>query len=78
MNERLLYITDIVEINGSRMLPLHSAFTECLTAMFESNAVDVRAAKALVQDTSELLGTLLEGSHLVVDGRLAGAFRNIG
>jgi hypothetical protein len=74
MKERLPYVTDIVEINGIKLLSLHSAFTKCSTAMFERNAVDLSAAKALVQDASELLIMLLVGSHLEV----AGAFRNIG
>lgn len=78
MKSPLPYMDDIVEINGIRMLTLHSALTNCSTAMFERNAVDVRAAMTLVQDASEILGTLLEGSHTVVAGRLAGAFRNIG
>ncbi|MFV5700166.1 Fic family protein [Flavobacterium sp. ZT3R17] len=78
MKSPLPYMADIVEINGIRMLPLHSALINCSTAMFERNAVDVRAAMALVQDASEILSPLLEGSHTVVAGRLAGAFRNIG
>lgn len=78
MKSPLPYIPDIVEINGIRIIPLHSALINCSIAMFERNAVDVRAALALVQDASEILGSLLEGSHSVVAGRLAGAFRNIG
>jgi fido (protein-threonine AMPylation protein) len=78
MKSPLPYKADIVEVNGIRMLALHSALIGCSMAMFERNAVDVRAAMALIQDASEILGALLEGSHTVVAGRMAGAFRNIG
>ena len=32
----------------------------------------------MIRDASGLLARLLEGSHTVIAGRLAGAFRNIG
>src|SRR5439155_1786487 len=38
----------------------------------------VRAVLPMIRDASGLLARLLEGSHTVIAGRLAGAFRNIG
>jgi fido (protein-threonine AMPylation protein) len=78
MKSSLPYKESIVEINGIRMLSLQASLIYCSVAMFERNAVDVRAALALITDASEILGPLLEGSHTVIAGRLAGAFRNIG
>lgn len=78
MKSPLPYKDNIVEIDGIRMLSLQSALIYCSAAMFERNAVDIRAAMALITDASEILGPLLEGSHTVIAGRLAGAFRNIG
>jgi len=40
--------------------------------------MDVRAVLPMIRDASGLLARLLEGSHTVIAGRLAGAFRNIG
>ena len=45
---------------------------------FRNNAIDVRAALAMISDASEVLSILLEGGHSTIAGRLAGAFRNIG
>ncbi|MGX7666069.1 Fic family protein [Flavobacterium pedocola] len=70
--------TDIIETNGVRMLALHSALIGCSPVMFEKNPVDIRTALAILPDASDILSVLLAGSHSVIAGRLAGAFRNIG
>jgi fido (protein-threonine AMPylation protein) len=46
--------------------------------MFRNNAIEVRAALAMISDASEVLSILLGGGHSTIAGRLAGAFRNIG
>jgi hypothetical protein len=46
--------------------------------MFEKNPTDMRAVLALIPDSSEVLIQLLNDSHSVIAGRLAGALRNIG
>jgi Fic/DOC family len=69
---------DIVVVNNLRMLSLPSALIHSSTIMFEKNPVDMRTALALIGDSSELLSLLMKGSHTVIAGRLAGAFRNIG
>lgn len=63
---------------GIRMMTLPSALINCSHMMFEKNPIDMRAALAQIRDSSEILGQLLNGSHTVVAGRLAGAFRNLG
>lgn len=69
---------EIVEIEGLRMLTLPSSLVNCSPTMFEKNPTDVRTALAQVSDSSEILKLLLAGSHSLIAGRLAGAFRNIG
>ncbi|MEO6692359.1 MAG: Fic family protein, partial [Saprospiraceae bacterium] len=78
MKSPLNYKEKIVELNGIRILPLPLALIHCSPSMFERNAIDVRSAMSLINDASEILEPLLEGSHTVIAGRLAGAFRNIG
>jgi hypothetical protein len=68
---------EIVIVNGLRMLSLPSSLIHCSPAMFTENTTDVRAALALIQDSSEILGLLLDGGHSKIAGRLAGAFRNV-
>ena len=63
---------------GLRLFSLPSALVACGPGLFEQNETEARAALALVQDASDLLGLLLEGGHSKVAGRLAGALRNIG
>jgi len=46
--------------------------------MFDRSPVAMRTALAQINDASEILKPLLEGSHSHIAGRLAGAFRNIG
>lgn len=61
-----------------RMLKLASSLVNCTPTMFIQNSIDMRTALAMIQDSSEILGVLLEGGHTKIAGRLAGAFRNIG
>jgi len=68
---------EITKVNGIRMLTLYSALINCSPTMFEKNPTDMRTALALISDSSEILSQLLEGSHSVIAGRLAGALRNI-
>lgn len=65
-------------VEGIRMLNLASSLTNCTPAMFTKNPTDVRAALAMIKDSSEITGLLLQGEHSTIAGRLAGAFRNIG
>ncbi len=69
---------EIMEINGLRMLTLPSALIHCSPTMFEKNPIDMRTVLATIPDSSEILQLLLDGSHTVIAGRLAGAFRNLG
>lgn len=78
MKSSLPNIAEIIEVNGIRILTLTSALINCSPTMFEKNPTDLRAVLALIPDSSEILTQLLEGSHSVIAGRLAGAFRNIG
>ena len=57
-------------------LPASLVFTGA--GLFRQNSTDARAALAMIQDASEVLAILLDGSHSRIAGRLAGAFRNIG
>src|SRR5690606_21743949 len=70
--------TGIIEIDGLRMMDLSSALIHCSPTMFEKNPIDMRAVLAQITDASEILQQLLDGSHTVIAGRLAGAFRNLG
>jgi len=46
--------------------------------MFINNPTDTRTALAIIKDSSDVLGLLLDGGHSTKAGRLAGAFRSIG
>lgn len=65
-------------IEGLRVFSLPASLIQIGAGMFRENAIDVRAALAMIGDASEVLSILLDGGHSVVAGRLAGAFRNIG
>ena len=78
MKSPLPNVAEIEMRNGIRSLTLASALIHCSASMFEKNATDMRAALAQIPDSSEVTRLLLDGSHSVIAGRLAGAFRNIG
>ncbi len=69
---------EIMEIDGLRILTLSSALIHCSPTMFEKNPIEMRSILAQISDVSEILQQLLNGSHTVIAGRLAGAFRNLG
>jgi hypothetical protein len=69
---------DAITQDGLRIFSIQSALIASGPAVFETNAIDARAALATISDASELLDKLLEGGHSVIAGRLAGALRNIG
>jgi fido (protein-threonine AMPylation protein) len=71
-------VTDREVRNGVRLYKLPAALIACSRAQFAARPIDMRAALAMVEDASVLLGRLLEGGHSTVAGRLVGAFRNVG
>lgn len=64
--------------DGVRVYKLPAALIGCAPGQFTAHPTEMRAALAMIQDASELLGRLLEGGHSTLAGRLVGAFRNIG
>ncbi|MFL5754108.1 MAG: Fic family protein [Bacteroidia bacterium] len=69
---------EFVTLNGIRMMTLASSLVHCTPAVFTNNPTDTRTALAMIRDSSEIAGQLLDGGHSRIGGRLAGAFRNIG
>ena len=78
MQSPLPKTAELIEINDIRMLSLSSALIYCSPMMYDKNPNEMRLALAQVIDSSKILEQLLDGSHSVIAGRLAGAFRNIG
>ena len=78
MKSSLPNAAEIKVVEGIRMLTLPSSLIHCSPAMFNKNSIDTRTALAMIKDSSEVLGLLLDGGHSTIAGRLAGAFRNIG
>jgi hypothetical protein len=70
--------SEVVKIEGIRMLSLASSLIHITPTVFINNTIDVRTVLAMIGDSSEVLGLLLDGGHTTIAGRLAGAFRNIG
>ncbi len=69
---------EIVDKDGLKILSLPSALIDISPYMYQKSSKEVRIALAQIDDPSELLRILLEGSHTKIAGRIAGAFRNIG
>lgn len=63
---------------GLRLATLAQALVAVGPAFFSQQPMAARIALASVQDTSELLRPLLDGGHVHIAGRLAGAMRAIG
>lgn len=78
MKSQLPDAAEIIEKEGIRMLTLASSLIHSSPGMFNRNPTDARTALALIRDSSDVLGLLLDGGHSTKAGRLAGAFRNNG
>jgi len=78
MKSQLPNAAEIKEVEGVRMLTLASSLIHCSPNTFIKCPTDTRTALAMIRDSSEVLGLLLDGGHSTIAGRLAGAFRNIG
>ncbi len=63
---------------GLRLVDLSPALVAVSAGFYRQQHVAARIAMSLVEDLTELLTVLLNGSHSVVAGRLAGAFRALG
>lgn len=66
------------ENQGIRLVTLTDALVAVSSAFFVQQPLAARIALGMVDDTSPLLQRLLDGSHSVIGGRLAGAFRAVG
>jgi hypothetical protein len=63
---------------GLRLAELAPALVAVSAGFYQQQHVAARIAMGLVEDPTELLAVLLDGSQSVVAGRLAGAFRALG
>ncbi|MDI9689797.1 Fic family protein [Burkholderia cenocepacia] len=66
------------EDQGIRLVNLTDALVAVSSSFFAQQPLAARVALGMVDDTAPLLGRLLDGSHSVIAGRLAGAFRAVG
>ena len=64
--------------NGLRIYNLPASLVFSGPGLFAGNAIEARAALAMIADASDVLAILLDGGHSTIAGRLTGAFRNIG
>ncbi len=74
----LLSSRDAPEEGGLRLAELAPALVAVGGGFFRQQAMASRIALSQVEDLTALLSVLLNGSHSVVAGRLAGAFRALG
>jgi len=63
---------------GLRLVELAPALVAVGAGFFQQQTVAARISLGMVEDLTALLTVLLDGSHSVVAGRLAGAFRALG
>lgn len=64
--------------DGLRLVNLSPALVAVSAGFYRQQHMAARIAMSLVEDATELLTVLLNGSHSVVAGRLAGALRALG
>ena len=69
---------DLLMKNGLRLFKPAAALVRISEDFMRRQPSEVHVVLAGIRDSSEILGSLLEGGHTVVAGRLAGAFARIG
>lgn len=69
---------ELEEYEGIKLLTLPSSLIHASPIFFKRYPTDARTSLAMIKDSSEVLGLLLDGGHSHVASRLVGAFRNIG
>ena len=77
MKSKLPLKSEVVVIEGIRVLSLPYALVQTSLNTYTQNATDTRTALSLIKSSSDILKILLNGGQSVIAGRLAGAFRNI-
>lgn len=75
---QLLPVEPHTEDRGIRLVNLADALVAVSPTFFVQQPLAARIALGIVDDTAPLLRRLLDGSHSVIAGRLAGAFRAVG
>lgn len=78
MSSEVVNKYDTIESNGIRILSIEASLVKTTEHIYNTNPIEMITALSLIRDSSKLLEILLEGTHSVVAGRLAGAFRSIG
>ena len=69
---------DLTERDGLNLIAPEAALVAVPAACFVRNPVEAHVVLSGIPDASSLLRRLLDAGHLVIAGRLAGAFRRIG
>lgn len=64
--------------DGLRLFPLPASLIACSPRYYQKCPTELRTALALIKNSADILGLLLDGEHSKIAGRLVGAFRNIG
>ena len=77
MKSKLPLKSEVVVIEGIRVLSLPYALVQTSLNTYTQNATDTHTALSLIKSSSDILKILLNGGQSVIAGRLAGAFRNI-
>jgi len=70
--------TQRVQIDGIWVMDLPSAITKLSEPFYRTNPEDAEIALRMIRDAGALLHLLLEGSNVVVAGRLIGAYNFLG
>jgi hypothetical protein len=68
----------LTSVDGLRVYTLAAAIVHCSKKSYVDKSIQMRTALSMITDASQVLSVLLEGGHVILAGRLAGGFRNIG
>ena len=75
---KLFPASAVADVGGIRLVELADALVAVGPGFFTQQPLEAQIALQMLPDASDLTRALLAGSHSVIAGRLAGAFRAIG